>query len=480
MNAVRTHPRHAGAAGGACRRATRHAAVAALLSILALLLLAAVAQAVVPGKLLFAKRIGTSTSPAGGWSMAAAPNGGVVLAGWQDVASVETAMVARYTSGGAQSWLKTYPDMGRSHVDQVACDRGGNVYLAATLLSDDHDIAVVKYNAGGLWQWTRTYDGGVNGYDHAEDIAVDGAGNVVVVGQSAVNGQMGVVVLKYTPSGDPAWAAPARWDPAAADPDAGPYYVDVLALDGAGNVYVAGSRYYSGIENAVVFKAAGADGTEQPGWVYEPRHGDSSYFEGLTVRGTSVAAVGSVWSSASDGDENALAVKLDLGLTREYWKEWGVGNKTQEWFGDAVLDPKGNLFVTGDQWNEVKGGFDRSATLKLNARLSKVLWTRTYTPRSRDAEGWYIARDALGNVYVSGVKDVAAGHTDYVDITWDYLTIKYSPAGAQKWLRTWSGGGPDSDEPDSVLVSSKGGVYVGGDASARGDFAQAALLKYKQ
>lgn len=461
------------------RSAPRRAAMIFIMVTLLLLLLAAEAQAAAaPGKLLFAKRIGTSASPAGGWSLAAAPNGGVVLAGWQDVASTETAMVARYTSSGARSWLRTYPDMGWSHVDQVACDRSGNVYLAATLLSGDHDIAVVKYNAGGTFQWVRTYDGGSEGYDHAEDIAVDGAGNVVVVGQSNVTGTMGVVVLKYDPLGNPAWATPARWDPAGGDPDAGPYNVDMVAL-GGGDVYVAGTSTYAGHQNGVVLKASGADGAHLAGWVYGPRNGTDSFFEGLTVRGSSVVAVGSAWSAA-DGSEVGLVVKLTSGLVERYWKEWGVGNKTEEWFGDAVIDGKGNVFVTGDQWNEDPRGFDRVVTAKLNASLSRVVWSRTYTPRTRDAEGWYLARDSLGNIYVAGVKDTEAGHDEWIDANWDYLTIKYSPAGRQKWLRTWSGGGPGSDVPDAILIGSKGGVFVGGEASARGDVEQAVLLKYQR
>lgn len=167
MDVVRIRSATGSAAGAGRHRASRRAAVAILFAVAALLAVTAAAQAAVPGKLLFAKRIGTATSQAGGWSMAAAPNGGVVLAGWQDVASTETAMVARYTSTGARSWLRTYPDMGASHVDAVAGDKAGNVCLAATLLDGYDRVAVIKYGPRGAWQWTRTYDGGADGDDHA-------------------------------------------------------------------------------------------------------------------------------------------------------------------------------------------------------------------------------------------------------------------------------------------------------------------------
>lgn len=118
---------------------------------------------------------------------------------------------------------------------------------------------------------------------------------------------MGVVVFKYAPNGDEAWATPARWDPSVSDPDAGPFDVDTLAPDGAGNVYVAGDSTYGGRENAVILKASGADGQEQPEWVYEPRRGTESHFEGLVVRGSSIVVAGTTWSDA-DGSEFGLVV----------------------------------------------------------------------------------------------------------------------------------------------------------------------------
>jgi len=60
------------------------------------------------------------------------------------------------------------------------------------------------------------------------------------------------------------------------------------------------------------------------------------------------------------------------------------------------------------------------------------------------------------------------------------LTVKYSPAGVRKWLKTWSGGGPDDDEPNGMVLGTKGGVYVGGQPTGKGDISQAALLKYQR
>ena len=475
MHVIGTHSRNARAAGGPRRRAPRRAAGTSLLVVLVLLLLAAEAQAYRPGQLIYAKRIGTSTSEAGAWAMAGGPNGATAIAGWKIVpVTGQVPMVARYTAGGAK-WVRTYASPGYAHA--VAFDRAGNVYVAATVdPSTGGDIAVIKYSAAGTWKWTKTYDAG--GPDSPWEIVVDRSGNVIVAGTSVVPGTpMGIVVLKYDANGNLVWPAAARYDPPAGDPDAGGSNVEDVALDGAGNVYVAGASEYrvSGvwIESALVVKFAAADGVRTAGFVYKPLHNTSSWFDGLAVRGSAVVGVGETWDPADAKPEDALVVRLNLSLVQKYRKEWGASNKTGEWFGDALIDGKGNVYVTGDQWLDRPGGYDKAVTMKLNPTLSKVLWKATYLPTSRGAEGWYIARDSTGNIFVAGAKDDSRGNDDV-------LTIKYSPTGVRKWLKTWSAGGPDDDEVNGMVLGTKGGVYVGGQVTGKGDIYQAALLKYQR
>ncbi len=185
-----------------------------------------------------------------------------------------------------------------------------------------------------------------------------------------------------------------------------------------------------------------------------------------------MVAVGSTWNPAADGSEHALLGRYDLNLAPNGDKVWGAGDRTEEWFGDVVLDGKGNVYVTGDQWLDTPSGYDKAVTMKFNPSLSKILWKGAYLPTSRDAEGWYIARDDLGYVYVAGVKD--AGDD------WHFLTMKYSPTGTRKWLKIWAGGGPDDDEPNGLVLGTKGDLFVGGEATGKGDVLQAVLLRYKR
>ena len=253
------------------------------------------------------------------------------------------------------------------------------------------------------------------------------------------------------------------------------FWADDLALDGEGDIYVACSTSSGGFSRALIWKARGSDGQKSGGWHYVPRHGDSSSFHALTVRGSSVVATGSVWTEGVDKSQNALIVKFDRGLQEKAWKEWGVGNKSGEWFRAAVIDGKGSVFVTGEQW-VMK--CTKAVTMKLDAKL-RTVWSRKYKPASRDAAvGEYIARDGAGNVYVGGFT------SRYTSTKAAFLTIKYSAAGARKWARAWtpgSGGSVDGEHgPAGLVLGSKDGVYVGGDAWGKGGVHQAVLLKYRR
>jgi hypothetical protein len=492
MDVVRTHPRSAEAAGGvrlraprraAARgaRAPRRAAVTCVLAILILLLLAAEAQAYAPGQLIFAKRIGSSTAPASSVAVAAAPNGATVIAGWKEDSSVPkgiVTIVAKYTATGRRAWLKTYKTNAAigSGAEAVACDRSGNVYVAATFYGAHEDIGLLKYDAAGRFKWAKSYDGPAAGDDWAEAIAVDRSGNVLVAGRSyATNGRVGVVVLKYRPNGDLAWPQAARYDSDPNDANAGGVFCKGLAVDANGNAYVAGwwEHSVSGTwtNSAITLKFGATDGVEKWVQVYVARDNPGSYADHMTLRGSSVVITGSTQKSA-DIERDALIVRYSLGGAEKGWMEWGVDGRG-EFFSGVALDAKGNAFVTGDQWLVRFTGTDKAVTMKLNATLTKVVWKKTYQPAGRYAGGNLVALDGLGNVYVSGVRKSFAGDTDF-------LMMKYSPSGDRKWLKGWSGGGPHNDESWGLALGTNGGVYVTGKGNASGDYGQAVLLKYQR
>ncbi len=458
------------------RRATtkrrRRATVVVLFVALAALVFAAEAQAYVSGDLIFAKRIGTATSPAGSWSAAAGANGVTLVAGWKWSATLATyvPMVAKYNVSGDRLWLRTYTGHGAGEADAVAVDANGNVYAACTVgTGNTLDIALVRYGSAGTFKWVQTYDGPAGLIDYVEALVIDAAGNIIVVGQSqATADDWGCVVLKYDKAGTMLWAEAARFDPDPMDPNAGDIWVYDGARDTGGNIYVAGSsEYWDGdewIESAMMLKFAGLDGARVWGQIYDSSANPESYFTQVAVRGTLVVGVGSTWPDPED----ALVVRYNTSGVQKYAREWGAGNATGEWYGDVVMDGSYNVYVTGSQWSN---DWEKAVTMKLRPDLSTV-WKGTYLPSSDWASGWYIARNSLGNVYISGARWTSGGLADI-------LVIKYSATGVRKWVRVWSAGGPDHDYAEGLVLGTAGGVYVPGEVTNVGDYSQAVLLKYK-
>jgi hypothetical protein len=442
-----------------------------------MLVVAAAAGASVPGKLIWAKTIGTKTSDAGAWVMAGGPKGTTAIAGWKTVPPTgQAVMVAKYDAAGHQKWVSTYVD-GTCYAEAVACDRTGNVFVAATTHTDtvNRDFALLKYDPAGHLKWARPYAGPTGFDDWAVAVAVDRAGNVAVVGASAVTPQKhGFVVIRYDTNGNALWPAPVRFDPDPADPNSGMTEARDAVLDGSGNVYVTGSSEYKvsnvWVTTGLTVKFAAADGARKWAQIYEARHNQGSYLGRIRVQGSTVACVGG--TEGAHGD--ALVVKYD-GVTgaEKSWNEWGAGNTLDEWWSDLALDGAGNVYVTGDQGPGTMTGWDKAWTMKLNKSLAKVLWRKSYLPKTKAAAGSYIARDGSGNVYVSGYRDDAHKNADV-------LIIKYGPTGVRKWLTSWSGGGPDDDHPAGLVLGTTGGVYVGGQATTKSDSTEAMLLKYQR
>jgi hypothetical protein len=451
--------------------------------LLAMSLLAAEAQAYVSGDLIWAKKVGTATSPAGtsislssGHNVAAGPNGTTVVAGWKiaDPPGI-VASVAKYNALGERQWLSRYMDVA-GWANAVAVDRNGNVYVAARLGGRVaiNDIGLLKYGSDGSLRWARTYDGAAANEDEPVALVIDHAQNVVVVGRSyAENGRQGIVVLKYLPNGTLAWPA-VRYDSDPADADADSPFATSVAVDGDDNIYVTGwSRYWlRGVltSSALPLKFAGDDGERRWARLYEARNNAHSYAYEITVRGTTLVITGS--TQGDPGHSDGLVVRYSLTGTEKYGREWGAGNDLGEELGGVKVDGGGNVFVTGHQALHTPDGYSQAVTMKLDPSLLTV-WKQTYRPTTSVAQGLYLVRDGLGDVFVSGVRRNSDGFDDF-------LTMKYSPTGVRKWLRTWSGGGPGDDVPGGLVLSTTGGVHVGGETSAPDDFPQAILLKYQQ
>ncbi|KAF0175877.1 MAG: peptidase domain protein [Limisphaerales bacterium] len=172
-------------------------------------------------------------------------------------AGVRDGFLAKYSAAGQLLWVRGFGGPGFDVVNAVAVDTNGNAYVVGnfegtasfgsavlnnTSASSFSDVFIAKFDAGGTNVWARGL-GIAASSDLGNAVALDGAGNVLVAGQSTFPSFSGVAltnhgrifVAKYDNAGNPLWARKAGGGSAGQFDSA-----TAVAADAAGNVYLAG------------------------------------------------------------------------------------------------------------------------------------------------------------------------------------------------------------------------------------------------
>ncbi|MBA7519177.1 hypothetical protein ES705_11252 [subsurface metagenome] len=327
-------------------------------------------------------------------------NGNVYVTGYETVTGQESNIwVRKYSSDGYEIWTRTYN--GTANDDDegygIAVDGDGNVYVAGyeTVKKEKSNIWVRKYDTNGSEVWTRTYNGTANGHDRGRSIAVDGIGNVYVTGCEWVGKEekRNIWVRKCNSDGNVVWTK--TYNGAANSQDRG----YAVAVDASGNVYVTGYETVKKEKSNI--------------WV---RKYDSDGYE--------------LWTSTHNGTANS--------------HDRGRG---------IAVDVSGNIFVIGSEWVT---GEKRNIWLRKYDSDGNVVWTRTYNGTDNDDDlGYGIAVDGSGNVYVTGCEIITGEGTNI----W---VRKYDTDGNIVWTRTYNGPANDDDEGYGIAVDGSGNVYVAG------------------
>ncbi|MBF0246136.1 MAG: hypothetical protein HQL31_12855, partial [Planctomycetes bacterium] len=124
----------------------------------------------------------------------------------------EDVFVAKYSSAGTFSWARGISAAGDARTLSLATDRSGGVYFcgkfentvdwdissssATTISTGGSDAFVVKMNSSGVLAWAKALGGA--GDDAAEAIALDGSGNVILVG-NVFGASADIAIFKLTP-----------------------------------------------------------------------------------------------------------------------------------------------------------------------------------------------------------------------------------------------------------------------------------------
>lgn len=292
-----------------------------------------------------------------GYAVALDASNNVIVMGFP--ASGLGCLTIKYSSTGALLWSRTYSDyISVSGPITLAVDGSGNVFVVGSISSNGQyagEYLTIKYSSAGALLWTRRYKGpGTGAGNWANGVAVDASGNVYVTGQSAGTGgsepHYDFATIKYSDAGVPLWTNCYN-GPVIADNDC----AMAIAVDASGNVVVTGwSAGVGGLDYATIkYSSAGVP----------------------------------LWTNRLSGGSDTSAL---------------------------ALDARGNVYVT----NPSGGDY-----LTFAYSSSGVpLWTNRYNGPGNDEDSpSSIAADASGSVYVTGRSGGSVGDATMAD----WATLKY-------------------------------------------------------
>ena len=345
----------------------------------------------------------------------------------------------KYAPDGTQLWVRQYTnddDAWLQHDDPnwIRVDSQDNVLVLGSThtMAASREAVLLKYDPTGVLLWERLHGGPGTTPDEGGFMELDGLDNIYICGRTFGNQNWDFFTAKYDPDGNPLWSRTRSFGL----PD-----VPVsLAVDGAGNVAVVGKNYSTQIA-AVVYDT---DGNElwsdflddpNPAQGYGPVHaifdaegnllltgykgevglvnmllvkyapGGSLLFERLYAEGSSYrmrvdAAGNAIMTGQSWSTYDMITIKVDA-QGNELW------TAVHEWIGQSsgrdlcVLSDNG-IVVAGTDHNEdwVLVKYDSDGIEEWNLSVDVPANTGTNYPRM-------MAVDVNENIAVTGGAAIA-------------------------------------------------------------------------
>jgi len=302
------------------------------------------------------------TAPNSGTALAVDTNGNIGVTGFGTNFNT-----VKLSPSGSNLWQETFPSScGAATGQAILADTNGNIYVAGSYpfgCAEDnivYELLIIKYGLNGSQVWAGNATIG-NGIVQVEGVALDGMGNVYVAGNCGVAGPYSI--FRYTSNGSLTWAMNPGQSGSSSAHSLG-----------------CGLNGYTVIVGQVPYKYTGA----------------FSYYYGIF--GVNI-----------DGDA----------VWTNYFPEPPSGSSVAN---AVTMDLANNSYVTGYSSGSNSG--TDIVTIEYGPNGNQIWLQRYHGPGSGNDAGNAIAVDNNGNVYVTGYEATAAGGTEIVTIKYSPLTLK--------------------------------------------------------
>ncbi|MFX0095824.1 MAG: hypothetical protein ACFFBD_29060, partial [Candidatus Hodarchaeota archaeon] len=279
----------------------------------------------------------------------------------------------------------------------VAVDAWGNIYVTGyfnQLVGDDYDVFVRKFKSDLTVAWTITWGGDED--DHAEDIAIDADGNIVVVGgsQSLFPGlTYHVFVARFDTNGN-------QIDNATRSSNFSEF-LWAVDIGPDGRIYTAGDIHYTGVGLPNHYDALYIiwDWTLTPvvsgTWLNGALINNDRAYDIKATVDSGFVIVGETESVGAGLYDGFIALYEGVGILIKN-QTWG--GSQMESFRGVVIDDPYNIYVAG----MTKTGLPAYAAvlLRYNSTLD-VQWNTTYDVSGNDLY-YDVCLNSEGYIYTTG------------------------------------------------------------------------------
>ena len=377
-------------------------------------------------------------------------------------------LTIKYDASGDLVWSQSYTEPGiiDTYGEEILVDEAGNVFVVGYRWGPyvNSDILLLKYDQDGVQQWVEEYAGAGLNNDFPTSLAMDSSGNLFIGGYTySASLEADYLTLKYDPSGT------LLWDAQFNGISTGDDWITDMATDDAGNVYVAGITYSADTGDDYAILKYDATGTNVWTTLYEGVNG-SDWPTGIAVDYLSQVYVSGV-SVANDAYIDYYTLKLDTSGAAVWGIRYGVDGNGDSWASDVAVDSNLNVTVTGVSFAP-SSGFDY-VTIQYDS-LGEEAWLTRYTSLLNLGydEATSLGMDSQGYIIVTGVTEASDG-TD------DIVTVKYDSSGVALWTNQYAGGENVDDMALSLSVDGNDAVLIGGMAITDTSLENYAVIKYQ-
>ena len=377
---------------------------------------------------------------------------------------------------------------------------GGTLEATASGTLADGDPVIVNTDGTvstilqtGSSAWIATLGTGTS--DYSRDIALDSSGNVYITGytQTGVSSRQ-MLIAKYNSLGVIQWqrtlggSGVDQGHGIAVDSSGNVYVTGVsmspdtvvitkynnsgviqwqrtlggsgnheghaVAVDNSGNVYITGKHYITGGGQVLIAKY-NSSGTLQWQRIVSGEQDNQGKDIKIDSSGN-IYIVGYTRTSATYHD--VLVMKLDSSAST-LWQRSVTTTSNEDDQGYALaIDDSGNVYVTG----QASDGNVKCFTAKFNSS-GTIQWQRTLDGSTQHDQGHGIAVDSSGNVYITGFGAYASGKS------YEIFIAKYNSSGTIQWQRTLGGTGNTYESAEGMAIDSSGNLHIVGWQQSSGD-----------